>query len=342
MSKAKGKNEQIKRQFFRFLRKAKGCKENTILAKKKALWYFDEFTKDADYKDFNDVLAENFVDYLGKRKGLKDNVLEASTKYDVLRHLRQFFEWLATQQGYRRSINFSDIAFLSLTREESRRALTPKIPDFPDKAYIIDLCKSIKIKTEIDRRDQAIIAFLLLSGMRVKALTTLRIDCFDPSTLRVKQDPARGVETKFSKSNHSRLFEFDKFLVDIIISWYKYLVEYRHYSSCDPLFPRIEVQYNNGYNYSYYAAGLTPEFYKSITSIQSMLKKRSKEAGLKYFSPHAFRHTATSLAVKNIKTGEQLRAVSQMFAHEDIKTTLMNYGRLTSDQAAEIVADMEF
>jgi integrase len=69
-------------------------------------------------------------------------------------------------------------------------------------------------------------------------------------------------------------------------------------------------------------------YWKSTNSIREIVKKRASQAGLEYFHPHSFRHTAIYLAMKRCRNAEEIKAVSQNFGHENVGTTLMTYGKL--------------
>src|SRR5262249_48933707 len=208
-------------------------------------------------------------------------------------------------------------------------------------AYVKQLVNSIKIDNEIARRDQALISFTLLSGMRDKAIATLPLGCFDEETLTITQNPRQGVDTKFAKLIPTTLFRFDEQFLQIVIEWTGHL-RLKGFGSQDPLFPRSRLEKGEDGLTFEVSNEVEPVFWQGTGRIREIFKKRSQEVGLPYFQPHTFRHLAINLAFKACKNGEEIKAISQNFGHEHIPTTLAVYGHYPPSQLAEIITSMDF
>ncbi|MFA6602156.1 MAG: site-specific integrase [Candidatus Paceibacterota bacterium] len=242
-----------------------------------------------------------------KNRVFKGKPLSIVSHYNYLRHLRTFFDWLSREPGYKSKI-------------------APA---------------SIRPETEIALRDRALISFTLLSGMRDQAIATLPIGCFDEETRIISQNPQKGVQTKFSKLITTTLFEFDQTLVDFFMDWVKHLKN-KGLGPTDPLFPQAQTECSPG-NLSFEPATKTgTSFWKSAGPIRKIINKRSEEAGLPYFPPHAFRHLAVDLALRACKNGEQIKAISQNFGHEYIATTMYSYANFNDDQLSQILKSIDF
>ncbi|MDD4052450.1 MAG: site-specific integrase [candidate division Zixibacteria bacterium] len=207
--------------------------------------------------------------------------------------------------------------------------------------YVVQLANSIKVETEIDRRDQALIAFLLLSGMRDSAAASLPLGCFDRGKLTINHDPSEGVKTKFGKAYLTCLFRFDDQLLDYVTTWAEYLEKDKLFSSTDPLFPRTRVTQAPG-SLSFCADAVGPFFWKGAGSIREILKSRAKAAGLEYYHPHTFRHATAHLAIRGCNSPEEMKAISQNLGHEQVMTTLMTYGNLDSHRVEELIGMLDF
>jgi len=233
------------------------------------------------------------------------------------------------------------VSYLRISEKEERIA-TQYVPrQYPPLEYVVKLASSIKINSEIDLRDRALISFTLLSGMRDKAIVTLPLGCLDEESLTISQDPRQGVQTKFSKYIPSTLFRFDEKLVEYVKEWVKHL-KGKGYGSRDPLFPRSKIGHGED-NLSFEpATEVEPVFWKGTGGIRKTFKKRSEEAGLPYFPPHTFRHLAVRLALRSCKTGEQIKAISQNFGHEHIATTLSSYANYDPQTLGEILNNLDF
>jgi integrase/recombinase XerD len=338
--KANAKNEKEKRAYFRWLKEAKGYSEATVITIERAIYLYEEFSGYEDLGRFNRNRAVSFKAWLEDRQGQK-GVSTPTTMYHVLRHLRSFFAWLATRPGYKSRIVLLDIEYLALDRKKVQEIHSPRPVRFPSLEYVKQLTDSFKIESEIDQRDQALIAFLLLSGMRDSAVASLPMRCFDRGKLTIKHDPSEGVKTKFGKAYVTCLFRFDEQLLGYVRTWAEYLEKERLFSNADPLFPRTRVIQAQG-SLSFSADGVEPVFWKGAGSIREMLKTRAKAANLEYYRPHAFRHAAVHLAFERCDSPEEIKAVSQNLGHEQVMTTLMTYGNLDTHRVEKLIRALDF
>lgn len=341
MKNDKAKNEIVKRKYFKRMREAKGYSESTICAIEVALWDYEECSKDEDYRNFNSHKAKGFKNWLAN-KNRNGKPLSLRTQYNRLRHLRQFFVWLSGQNGYKSKIDVYDTEYLNLTKKQRKEATSPSYPEYPSLEEVKKMCSSIKVKNDIDRRDRALIAFTLLSGMRDDAIVSLSMGSFDPNKLTVSQDPSKGVRTKFSKHIDTTLFKFDETLLEYFLDWYKYLKEIKGYKGNDPIFPKSKLEQISKNNRTFSATTVEPKTWKSASAMRKIFKERAINAGVQYYSPHKFRHLAVRLSTDHCKSAEQLKAVSQNLGHEHVGTTLLTYGRIHVPQVRNIISDMDF
>lgn len=340
MMKANLKNETVKRNFFKWLKEANGCCNATVNSVEKAILIYEDFTGLMDFASFNSEKAIEFKKWLQKRQ-TKGKPLSVTTYCTYLRYLHKFFLWLSWQPGYKSKITIDTVDYLKPSGKEERIA-TQYIPrSFPPLEYVIKLTGAIKINSEIDKRDRALISFSLLSGMRDKAIVSLPLGCFDENALTINQDPKLGVQTKFSKHIPTTLFIFDDTLLCYVTEWVK-LLKSKGYGSQDPLFPRAKTDKGKEDLSFETASEVEPGFWQGTGRIREIFKNRAKEAGLPYYPPHTFRHLAVSLALKNCKNGEEMKAISQNFGHEHIATTLSDYANYPPQRLAEIIKNIDF
>jgi len=334
------KNERIKRKFFRRLREAEGMAKATIKYIEKSILLYEDFTRQADFSKFSVEKAIEFKKWLQKREH-QDKPISLSTYHSYLRCITKFFVWLSGEPGYKSKIIPDKIAYLKLSRKEERIATQYTPRNFPPIEYVRKLTNSIKIDSEIDLRDRALIAFTLLSGSRDMAIATLPIGCFDEDTLIIDQNPRIGVETKFAKLISTTLIRFDETLLSYVLEWIKHLKS-KGFGSQDPLFPRSKSDQGEN-NLSFEPARtVEPIFWKTTGRIREIFKRRSQEAGLPYFPPHTFRHTAFNLAFKSCENGEQMKAISQNFGHEHLATSLKSYANYDTTTLREIINRINF
>ena len=109
MTKHNPENERIKRSYFVFLKEAKQLSEPAVDAAAKALSRFEAYTRQRNFKAFNSHQAVAFKRHLagetGQRLGEK---LSKATQHLTLKQLKNFFEWLAMQPGYKAQIQYTD------------------------------------------------------------------------------------------------------------------------------------------------------------------------------------------------------------------------------------------
>ncbi|MBF0523367.1 MAG: tyrosine-type recombinase/integrase [Candidatus Omnitrophica bacterium] len=333
-------NERIKRAFFHYLKEAKGRSDATINAIEQAILHYQDSRNNEDFALFNQKKAVAFKEWL-KNRAFKGKSLSIVSHYNYLRHLRTFFDWLSREPGYKSKIAPASIDFLRPLEKEARIATQKQPRPFPTLEYVQKLTATIKPDTEIALRDRALIAFTLLSGMRDQAIASLPLGCINEETRTINQNPQKGVQTKFSKLINSTLFEFDPALVEYFLEWVKRLKK-QEYTPTDPLFPQARTE-NSPDNLSFETAtNVSRAFWKGAGPIRKIFNKRSDEAGLPYFPPHAFRHLAVDLALKACKNGEQIKAISQNFGHEYIATTMYSYANFNDDQLSQILKSIDF
>lgn len=332
-------NERLKKRYREWLQGAKGYSEATIVAAERELSRWEEFTDFDDLGDFTIKRVNAFKKWL-EDPGAKIRPLSLNSRYHCLHQLRQFFLWLEMQSGYKSKVSAEAISYLSLDRKSVQTLTSPGPKRFPGLDYVKALAKAVEVRTEIDQRDRALIAFLLLSGMRDKAVTSLPLGCLDPVKMEVQQYPSKGVDTKFGKSFATTLLQFDATLVEYVLGWVTYLQAVKLFSSADPLFPRCKVVQAEG-GLTFESREVEPVFWRGTGSIRLILKERAERAGLEYFHPHSFRHAHVHLALKYCHTAEQIRAVSQNLGHENIGTTLTTYGKLDQYRVGEVISGLD-
>ena len=88
-------------------------------------------------------------------------------------------------------------------------------------------------RSDIERRDRALIAFTAITGVRDGALISLRVKHVDPSRLRVIQNP-REVATKASKRIDPFFFPVSDTCEKIVLVWLRHLREALLFGDDDP------------------------------------------------------------------------------------------------------------
>ena len=300
-----------------------------------ALSRFESYTDQRDFKKFHPEQAIGFKKDLMKQTGKQSGKkLSKSTLHTILNHLKSFFQWLAMQPRFKTSITYTEADYFNLTIKDARIAKTshPRpVPTIEQVKHVIHVMPST---TDIERRDQALIAFALLTGARVSAIASLKLKHIDIQNNCVYQD-GRDVKTKFSKSFDTFFFPVGDEIKGIVTDWVKYLREGLLWGNEDPLFPKIRLE--NDKNHQFKPAGLLKEHWSTAGPIRNIFKKSFALASIPYFNPHSFRKTLTRLALEICRTPEDFKAWSQNCGHADVLTTLTSYGEITVEKQSELI-----
>jgi integrase len=343
MTKTMYQNEQIKREFLKHLKGAEGFAESSINTFAEAVDQWQTFTNNEDFANFNDSKALAFCDWLKSRKSNTEaGTISLVTQYNYLRRVKRFFKWLSGEPNYKSKILKNDIEFLRLSKGDAciaRQGTTKQMPTFDEARAIIE---SIEIKNEIDMRDRAVICFALITGIRISAITTLRMKNFDMENKLINQNPADGVKTKNSKKIVTTFFpigwdEPEKYFIE----WYKYLKS-KSFQPNDPIFPATMNGFTN--EESEYSKVLVGKgFWNGSGGARKIFEKRCKNADLPYFNPHSFRHLVVNILSKTRLTEEEKRAISLNLGHANVGTTFgsYGYGSMNEDDAVKIVQKLK-
>jgi integrase len=341
MARLNPSNERLKRDYLRYLKEAKGKSEATLDSVRKALARYESYTGTKDFKTFRREQAVAFKLRLAETDGVRTGeTLSASTQAATLAALREFFTWLAWQPGFKSKIHLPDIDYLSPSRKDASRAKAAKLRDFPSLEQVRAAIEAMPRETVVDRRNRALVAFTILTGIRDRAMASLALGDVDTmcATPVVRQDPNR-VETKFAKAIVTYFFQLGDDLAGIITAWIDELRRDHLFGPADPLFPRTHIGIAG--NGAFAATGIEREFWGNASPIREIFRKAFTGAGLPYFPPHSFRHTLGHLAQTMCRTPEELKAWSQNLGHENIATTLTSYGRIDPHRQGEVIGQMK-
>ncbi|MGA9755683.1 MAG: site-specific integrase [Desulfobaccales bacterium] len=338
MKKHCAENERIKRRYFAFMKEAKRHSEPTVDAAAKALNRFEVYTKFRDFKTFHFQQAIAFKRHLAEQKGQQSREkLSKATLHATLMQLKRFFQWLAWQPGYKSRLQYSDADYFNLSNKDIRIATAQRQQKVPTLEQIEHVIKTMLAKTDIERRNRALVAFTLLTGARDSAIASMKLKHVDLITNSVNQD-AREVKTKFSKTFSTFFFPVGEKVREIVEAWVSYLRNEKLWGNDDPLFPATYISL--GASRQFEAAGLTRKHWSSATPIRTIFREAFANAGLPYFNPHSFRNTLVQLGQDICKTPEQFKAWSQNLGHEKVLTTFLSYGEVACQRQGEIIRDL--
>src|ERR1700683_3215344 len=322
MSKLNAQNERIKRDYLRYLKGARGRSEATLDAVRKALARFEAYTGARDFKTFRREQAIGFKERLGETHGQRTGeTLSLATQTITLSALKKFFTWLAWQPGFKSKIHVPDIDYFSPSLRDSATAKAVKLRDFPSLEQVRAVIAAMPVETAIERRNRALIAFAILTGMRDRALVSLSLRHVDlsKSPPLVRQEPDR-VRTKFAKTINTYFYPLGDDLKEIVARWVEELRQDFMFGPNDPLFPKSKGAQDA--DKSFRAIGIEGDHWSDASPVRGIFREAFAGAGLPYFPPHSLRHTLGHLMHTVCRTPREIKAWSQNLGHENVATTM--------------------
>jgi site-specific recombinase XerD len=250
------KNDRLKREYLIYLKEPRQRSAATVDQVRHAIDRLELYTGFKDFGTFNKEQALGFKKALLASKAQRSGKpISTATAYHVLQALKEFLAWLHSRPGHHRRIDPTHIAYLNLTTNDERvaRATNPKSYATLEQ-YRVALF-AMPMGTEVERRDQALLALLLLTAMRDSAVVGLKLKHISVERSYVFQDP-REIKTKFRKAIETTFLPVGEDITAIVRDWVTYLTNVRLYGPNDPLFPKTAVRPNE--HCSFAVRGLTP------------------------------------------------------------------------------------
>lgn len=335
MSKHHPANVRIKRQYFLYLKEAKGQSEASVDAVAKALARFEAHTQHRDFKTFHYEQAVAFKRWLADQQSQSTgDRLSKATLYSTLAHLQRFFHWLADKPGYKSRLQYADAEYFRVSGKDARIATAHRCRPVPTLEQLRHVIRQMPATTEIERRNRALVAFAVLTGARDSAVASAKLKHVDTVSGCFYQD-AREVKTKFSKTFTTAFFPVGDDLREMVTDWVRTLREQKLWAGDDPLFPKTATTVGKGQQFEH--VSLAREHWANATPIRAIFKAAFEAAGLPYYNPHSIRHMLAQMAGRMCVSAEQFKAWSQNLGHEDVLTTFHSYGTVSQGRQREII-----
>lgn len=299
---------------------------------------FEVYTKFRDFKTFHFQQAIAFKRHLAEQKNSQTGKpLSKAILNGMLAHLKRFFHWLTGQPGYKSRLQYSGVEYFSLSEKDKQIATTKREKPVPTLEQIKHVIESMPYDNEIEKRNCALIAFTILTGVRDSAIASMMLKHVDLKEGNVYQD-ARDVNTKYSKSITTYFFPVGDEIRQIVLDWLMFLRENKLWGNGDPLFLATRVVLGESHRFE--VAGLDREYWSSASLIRTIFREVFTKAGLQNFNPHSFRNTLTLFGETRCKTNEEFKAWSQNLGHGGVLVTFNSYGNVSSHRQGEIIRSL--
>ncbi len=337
-SKSNPRNDRAKREYLIYLRDARQRSLTTVDQVRHAIDRLESYTGFQDFGTFNRDQALGFKKALLVSKGQRTGKpISTATAHHILQALKEFLAWLHGRPGYRRRIDTAHIAYLNLPTNDERAAHAARPKSYATLQQYRAALFAMPGGTEIERRDKALMAIMLLTGMRDAAVIDLKLKHVSLERAHVFQDP-REIRTKFRKSIETFFYPVGEDVSAIVKDWISYLTDDKLYGPNDPLFPSTAVGPDE--NRVFTVQGLTREHWSNASPVRQIFRAAFARVDLPYVRPHSIRDTLTQLAYTLRLTPEQLKAWSQNMGHDSVLTTLGSYGHVSVERQGEIIATL--
>ncbi len=264
-------NERVKRRYFSFLIDANQRSKPAVDAIAKALNRFEAYTRFKSFRTFRPEQAIGFKNHLERQVSVRTKEpLSKVTAYSTLAALKAFLQWLSREPGFKKRLNYTDADYFSLSLKDSAIAKAGNAERVPTLDQIRHVIGAMPAETDIEKRDRALVAFVLLTGARDNAVASVRL---------------KLVRTKFSKSFTTYFFPVGDEILAIFAEWVTLLQKERLWGLDDPLFPATRIAV--GASGHFEVAGLDRKCWASATPICKIFRSAFEGAGLPYFNPHS-------------------------------------------------------
>ena len=331
-------NELVKKQYEEALLHGKHRDPKTVKVVWDAITLFEEFTGKKDFKTFNQDQAKGFKKWLEKKTNKDGELLSLSTVRGILNNIREFFLWLAIHPKYVRKIDGRAVEYLRLSNNDNRAARASREKTPPTIEQLEKTLNAMPHETDIQKRERAVVAFLILTCVRDDALVSIKMKDVDIEKKTLWQDP-KHVRTKFRKGIVTAFVTAPiPSAATIFTDYYVYARDVLGFSPNDPLFPQTLV-IANPETLTFEVKGLSRAPWANAAPVREIFKRAFAGAGLPYFNPHLFRNTIVQWAEKNC-TPFEFKAISQNLGHEHAMTTYNSYGKLNERDQIEAIANL--
>ena len=334
MRKCCEENERIKRQYLSYLKYAKGQDEKSLDKAAAAILKYEQSTGFKPFKKFHIEQATKFRTCLeNSRNRRTKKPLSLATIDGTLRLVKAFFHWLAGQPGYKSRVSYPDCEYFNNNSKNARIAHTRRDIPYPSMEMTLRAFQAMPKETDIEKRDKAVFALLMITGARDGAAASLRLKHVNLDEAYIVQD-ARDVKTKNAKTFTTWFFPVDPVYHEFFSRWVEYLRDQCLFGPEDPLLPKPLRELVDG---KFFHEKLSREPYANAAKIRTIIRNAFAMVQLPEFTPHSFRKTLWLYGDEVCDTMEQRKAWSLNLGHERLTTSVSAYMPVSQQRQGELI-----
>ena len=250
---------------------------------------YKTYLKDKNITNVDSIKSENIKEFIKRR-----NEKETTTVAHNLTVIKNFHQYLLKQNLVKEDVS------IHIDRPKLRKSL-PKTLSMED----IDNLLNIKLETEFDYRNKAMLELMYGTGLRVSELVSLTVNDIDLTNCIIR------VMGKGSKEREIPLGEYSIYYLKLYLDVRKKMLKNNN----------EEALFLNNHGKKITRQG----FFKNLKNI---LREKNLNVDV---SPHTLRH---SFATHLLNRGADLRSIQEMLGHSDISTTKI-YTHISDDKVSK-------
>ena len=292
------RNEMLLKRFL-VAKQVKGCTKRTLQFYAVSIKSMLERME----KTVDDITADDIRYYMAVR--LRRDKVSKTTIGNEIRNLGSFFGWLYMEEEIRKN------PMLKIDRIKQRKTKKEALTELEIE----------KLRAAADgEREKMLIELLLSTGCRVSEVAQILVADIDGDRILVH---GKGEKDRYVYLNAKAKFTLEKYLEERRDS-NPYLLP--HGADVDSLVragvekSELRAWWKNPENIR--------EGHSSTGSIEAIMRKIAKRAGVEKANPHKYRRTCATMALRR---GMPLMQVSKMLGHENVSTTQI-YLDLSEDE----------
>lgn len=331
-------NARIKRRYFHRLEHAEGLQRETIEAAARSIADYELFTSGKDFRGFNQKDALAYKRKLLSKRGPNGCELGSrSTALTRIRHVQRFFRWISGESGYKSHVRMPDVDYLSLSRRDLRAASCSGEKATASLEQLQHVVRSMPSATDIELRNRALFALILLTGVRVSACISLKIKHVRADGSGIFQD-AREVRTKAGKTYSVFFFPVGDDILTMFQDYVRHLRTELLWGDEDALFP--QTQQTIGTARKFETTGFERQPWRTPGAVWGVFPAAFDAAGVPYHTPHSIRRTLARLGQRISPDLQAMKAWSQNLGHDEVMTSLTSYGQVPEHLQRDILLSM--
>ena len=268
-------------------------------------------------------------------------VLSRSTIHRVLNHCTMFFEWLERHDGVRLEPDLP--GYFQPSKQERRLAAQAVKETELTFALALSLFRTMSASTGTEIRNKAILALLIMTGIRVDALASLRGKHVDVQFWWINQLPPE-VRTKSDKHIRSYCLDLGYGLRDALKAWARWR-DANGFGDHDAfLLPDRFIQCNPiGLTYRPADSGNPALPWQSADRVRAIIRSAAECAGMAALDvgAHDFRRMITPYLSSQADMSQRHKLALQLnLGHQPRETIDKHYNKMSDAERAEALDEL--